>query len=534
VNVYPFIEAEKVAVRNVARTCAMLTVSRSAFYEWRHHESSARAIADAKLAGQIAEIHKVSRGTYGSPRVTVALNRAGVRASKKRVARLMAKGGLTGRTRKRKVRTTISDPAAGGTMIDRLGRSFNPTSCDLDRTYVGDITYIRTHEGWLYLATVIDLASQRIVGFAMADHMRASLVCDALRMAIELRHPAPGFIFHSDRGSQYTSKDFRDLLTEHKGLQSLSRPRQCWDNAVAESFFATLKMELVYRLVLPTREVARRAIFEFIEVFYNRIRLDPASAATLFYQLRQARIYRQLKSPRLVCARSVNAACPVVNHLGSGQTGANVGAVFGRWSVAFQNGVGRRRGIGPRCPGRQITQADNFYLSVADTGLCLCKRILSRFHLCFRVVAVASFLGDHRWHISQCLRRVIYGRLIPFGDSGIAGADSLPHGRGAEGYALLQCAASLCELGDLLVGFRYEPTKLLDHQTTPLLFGLICRKPTALFGELLRRNLVVTSPGKFRGKSFGLFCKLSGLAHLFDRVFRDCGLDFFNCSLCIR
>ena len=272
-NVYPFVEAEKVAVRNVARACAMLEVSRSAFYLWHHHAETTRAIADAKLAGQIVAIHKKSRGTYGSPRVTNALHLTGVGVGRKRVARLMVRQGLAGRARRRKVRTTISDPAAQGTMIDRLRRVFGPASYEFDRVYVGDITYIRTHEGWLYLATVIDLASRRVVGFAMADHMRAGLVCDALRMAIELRHPGPGFIFHSDRGSQYTSKDFRALLAANKGLQSLSRPRQCWDNAVAESFFATLKEELVYRLVLPTREVARRAIFEFIEVFYNRSRL---------------------------------------------------------------------------------------------------------------------------------------------------------------------------------------------------------------------------------------------------------------------
>ena len=272
-SVYPFIEAEKVAVRNVAKACAMLTVSRSAFYDWHHHTDTIRAIADAKLAGQIVAIHRISRGTYGAPRVTVALARTGVGAGRKRVARLMAKEGLAGRSRRRKVRTTISDPAAGGAMIDRLGRVFDPASAELDRIYVGDITYIRTHEGWLYLATVIDLASRRVVGFAMADHMRASLVCDAQQMAIQMRHPAPGFVFHSDRGSQYTSRAFRDLLAAHKGLQSLSRPRQCWDNAVAESFFATLKEELVHRMVLPTREAARRAIFEFIEVFYNRSRL---------------------------------------------------------------------------------------------------------------------------------------------------------------------------------------------------------------------------------------------------------------------
>ena len=272
-NVYPFVEAEKVAERNVAKACAMLTVSRSAFYDWHHHTGSARALADANLADKIVAIHRISRGTYGAPRVTVALRRTGVGASKKRVARLMVTRGLAGRARRRKIKTTISDPAAQGSMVDRLGRAFDPASHDLDRIYVGDITYIRTYEGWLYLASVIDLASRRVVGFAMADHMRASLVCDALRMAIELRHPKPGFLFHSDRGSQYTSRAFRDLLAEHDGLQSLSRPRQCWDNAVAESFFATLKEELVHRLVLPTREAARRAIFEFIEVFYNRSRL---------------------------------------------------------------------------------------------------------------------------------------------------------------------------------------------------------------------------------------------------------------------
>jgi transposase InsO family protein len=141
----------------------------------------------------------------------------------------MAKEGLAGRAGRRKIRTMISDPAAQGAMIDRLGRAFDPASCKLDRIYVGDITYIRTHEGWLYLATAIDPASRRVVGFAMADHMRASLVCDALQMAIEMRHPKSDFIFHSDRGSQDTSRAFRDVLATHGGLQSLSRPHQCWD-----------------------------------------------------------------------------------------------------------------------------------------------------------------------------------------------------------------------------------------------------------------------------------------------------------------
>jgi transposase InsO family protein len=185
----------------------------------------------------------------------------------------MSKRGIAGRYRRRKIRTTIADPEANATMVDRLGRSFDPESYALDRTYVGDITYIRTHEGWLYLASCMDLASRRVVGFSMADHMRASLVCDALAMAIKARGTADGFLFHSDRGSQYTSGDFRRLLGKHKALQSVSRPRQCWDNAVAESFFATLKQELVYRQTFPTRAAARAAIFEFIEVFYNRTRI---------------------------------------------------------------------------------------------------------------------------------------------------------------------------------------------------------------------------------------------------------------------
>jgi putative transposase len=273
VSVYPFIEAEKVAERNVSKACALLSVSRSAYSVWHKHLPSARARSDERLGEAIIRIHKTSRRTYGAPRITAELRRKGTRVGRKRVARLMARHGLTGRTRRRSTRTTIPDPNARVPALDRLGRAFAPGAYALDSVYVGDITYIRTHEGWLYLATTIDLASRRVVGFAMADHMRASLVCDALEMALQRRHPARGLIFHSDRGSQYTSREFRALLDSHGLLQSLSRPRQCWDNAVAESFFATLKEELVHRQTLPTRAAARRAIFEFIEVFYNRARL---------------------------------------------------------------------------------------------------------------------------------------------------------------------------------------------------------------------------------------------------------------------
>jgi putative transposase len=271
VNVFPFIEAEKVEQHDtVKRSCELLEVSRSAFYEWHKHVPSARQVADEQLGERIEEIFDESRGTYGWPRVHRALRDQGVHVGRARVARIMRNKGLIGRCRRRWVTTTISDPDL--VAVDLLKRSFAPGT-QLDRVYVGDITYIRTWEGWLYLGTVIDLASRRVVGWAMADHMRAELVCDALRMAIENRHPAPGAMFHSDRGTQYTSKEYTDLLTEHEMIQSLSRPRQCWDNAVAESFFAALKLECIYRQALPTRRHARRAVFDYIEVFFNRRRL---------------------------------------------------------------------------------------------------------------------------------------------------------------------------------------------------------------------------------------------------------------------
>ncbi len=273
-NVFPFIEAEQAEQRNVAKACEMLEVSRSAFYEWHQHVPSARQRADEELGERIQKIYDESRGTYGWPRVHRALRDDGVCVGRARVARIMRDKGLVGRCRRRWSTTTISDPDV--VAVDRLKRTFGPGTVELDRVYVGDITYIRTWEGWLYLATVIDLASRRVVGWAMAEHMRAKLVCDALRMAIENRWPAPGAMFHSDRGTQYTSTEFTDLLADHEMLQSLSRPRQCWDNAVAESFFASLKLECIYRQPLPTRVHARRAVFDYIEVFFNRRRLHSA------------------------------------------------------------------------------------------------------------------------------------------------------------------------------------------------------------------------------------------------------------------
>jgi transposase InsO family protein len=277
VNVYPFVEAEKAErCGNVAMTCRLLEVSRAAFYVWSEHEPSRRELSDDELAEKIAAIHKQSRGTYGAPRVTAELRRQGVCVGKNRVARLMAALGLVGRCKRRWKKTTIRDPEAEERAVDLLKRVFGPGVYKLDSAWCGDISYVRTWEGWCYLATVIDLASRRVVGFAIANHMRSSLVCDALAMAIKHRRPAAGLVFHSDRGSQYTSAEFRKLLEAHGITQSLSRVGQCWDNAVAESFFGTLKEELVYRSVLPTRAHASRAIFEYIEVFYNRKRLHSA------------------------------------------------------------------------------------------------------------------------------------------------------------------------------------------------------------------------------------------------------------------
>ena len=289
-NRYRFVEAEKAQRRNVAKACELLEVSTSAFYDWHRHLPSARQLADESLGERIQAIYDDSRGTYGWPRVYQALRRDGVHASRKRVARIMRQKGLVGRCQRRWTKTTLSDPEV--TAVDLLRRAFGPGTVEVDRVYVSDITYIWTWEGWLYLATVIDLASRRVVGWAMAEHMRTELVSDALRMALAARRPAPGLIFHSDRGTQYTSKEFTDLLAEHQMVQSLSRPRQCWDNAVAESFFSSLKLELIDRRGWATRAQVRRAVVDYIEVFFNRRRLH-SSLNYLTPAEYEARIHHQ-------------------------------------------------------------------------------------------------------------------------------------------------------------------------------------------------------------------------------------------------
>ena len=269
-KVYPFIEAEKAGRRNVSRACALLKVSRAAFYAWLSGRSQ-REQDDAELAGQIQAVHQESRGRYGAPRIHAELARRGRRHGRKRIARLMRAAGIAGKTPKRWRKTTIADPAAAA-RADQVRRDFTADAGKLNARWCGDITYIGTWEGWLYLATVIDIASRRVVGYAMADHLRTELVAGALSNAVAARDPGPGVIFHSDRGCQYTSAAFASLANDHDVMLSHGRTGQCWDNALAESFFASIKGELLHLQAWPTKAAARRAIVEYIG-WYNGTRL---------------------------------------------------------------------------------------------------------------------------------------------------------------------------------------------------------------------------------------------------------------------
>jgi transposase InsO family protein len=271
VNCYPFIEAEKQSNHNVKRACELLQVSRSAYYADRVNGPSLRDQRDTELTAKIIAIHDESDLTYGSPRVHHELLEQGQRCSRKRVVRLMQAADRHGRIPKRWKKTTIPDPDATS-RPDLIGRDFtiDPNQpAALDTRWCGDITYIQTWQGWLYLATVIDLASRRVVGWAVADHLRTDLVAEALTDAVNRRRPAPGVIFHSDRGCQYTSTQYANLATDLGVILSVGRKGQCWDNAVAESFFATVKTELIHRHTWPTHKAVTSAIFNYIEGWYN-------------------------------------------------------------------------------------------------------------------------------------------------------------------------------------------------------------------------------------------------------------------------
>jgi transposase InsO family protein len=252
----------------IAFMCRMLEVSRQGFYQWRSRPPSTRVLRDAELTERIRKIHKVHGGRVGVRRVRDELARAGVVCSHKRTHRLMRAAGLRGVHPRPYKRTTESgrfNPA----LADLLHRDWTPAEPNL--AWVGDITYIKTWTGWAYLATVIDCYSRRVVGWAIADHMRTDLIIDALRMAIIHRNPKCA-IFHSDRGSQYTSDEFRDFCRANDVRPSVGRTGICYDNAVAESFFGTLKKELIHTRPWPTLDKLRTAVFEYIESYYNRRR----------------------------------------------------------------------------------------------------------------------------------------------------------------------------------------------------------------------------------------------------------------------
>ncbi len=271
--IFCFIDAEK-ANFPISLMCDVLGVSRQGYYARRARRAappSDRAAESEVLSSAIAAIHGEHRGRYGAPRIWVELRRRGWRVGMNRVARILAELGLQGRSGRRATpRTTISDPAAAPA-ANLLERRFDPDAPD--QVWVTDITYLGTAEGWCYLAAIVDCYSRKIVGWSLADHMRTELCSEALGDALARRRPGPGLVHHSDRGSQYTSHDYQKLLKDNHITCSMSRKGNCWDNAVAESFWATVKRELTDGIEWQSKAELEAALFEYIEVYYNRKRL---------------------------------------------------------------------------------------------------------------------------------------------------------------------------------------------------------------------------------------------------------------------
>src|SRR3954470_12479744 len=254
--------------------CRVLAVSRSGYHAWQTREPSARARDDERLLARIREIHAENSEVYGSPRIPDELVLAdGERIARKRVERLMRQAGISGLRARKRGRTTIRVPGVR-VCEDLVDRAFLASA--RDRLWVADITYLRAWEGWLYLVAVQDVFSRRIVGWSMADHMRSELVCDALHMALAQRRPEPGLIWHSDQGSQFVALAFGQQARAAGIAQSMGSKGDCFDNAVAESFFATLKKELIHRRSWPFKAELRSEVFDYIEVFYNRQRRHSA------------------------------------------------------------------------------------------------------------------------------------------------------------------------------------------------------------------------------------------------------------------
>jgi len=277
----------------VRRMCRLLQVSRSGYYEWLRRPLRAQTEAEQHLHDKIRQYFAQGRGTYGTRRIKHLLAQEGQQVSRRRIGRVLAQAGLRCKTR-RKCKAPTAAGHAQTVAPNQLNRAF--TVQQPDTVYVGDITYLPTGEGWLYLAVVLDLCSRAVVGWAMANHMRAELVTRALVMARRQRQPVAGLIMHTDRGSQYGADSYLRLLTQYGMQPSMSRKGNCWDNAVAESFFHTVKTELVYMEDFNTHEQAQTAVFEYIEVFYNRQRCHSANGylAPLAYE-------QALKTNEILC-----------------------------------------------------------------------------------------------------------------------------------------------------------------------------------------------------------------------------------------
>lgn len=277
--------------------CRVLKVSRSGYYRWRRSSEGLRAREDRKLLVQIRAVYEKSGGRYGSPRVYRELKAQGVRCGKHRVERLMSQAGLRAR-RRRSFKVTTRSAAGHPVAPNHLNRQFSSVS-RLDTVWAGDITYLETREGWLYLAVLLDLCSRRVVGWACSDRITHNLVLWALDQAFQQRRPAQGLLHHSDRGSQYTCEEYRRALAR-QGIQvSMSRRGDCYDNAVVESFFSTLKAELEGYGGYETRQQAQAELFEYIEVFYNRQRRHSSLGYLSPVAFEQAQQKRNLESKGL-------------------------------------------------------------------------------------------------------------------------------------------------------------------------------------------------------------------------------------------
>ena len=266
---YCFIHDHRSAFR-VKKMCRIFNISRSGYYGWKRRQRSVREKENEKLVYHIREAYALGRKAYGSPRITKELKTQGIACGKNRIARLMRINGIRAKMKRRYKVTTHSRHTRPIVPNLLTGRTIDAP----DTTWVSDITYIRTYEGWLYLAVVLDIFSRSVVGWSMSERLTDDLTVNALIQALLKRNPASDLIFHSDRGSQYASMRFRQILSRYGILQSMSGKGHCYDNAYAESFFGTLKTELGHRY--ESRSVARQSIFEYIEVFYNRIRRHSA------------------------------------------------------------------------------------------------------------------------------------------------------------------------------------------------------------------------------------------------------------------